>query len=119
MRMKKLFRSSPSLALIVGMLLLGTLSGCCDGTVNISGKVYHAISGAPLGSVRLSMYVNEKKEINSYSTELTDSTGNFLIWDFGYCNNTKFFILVTKPGFVSQTLTSEFYEELDIRMVPD
>ena len=101
-------------------LALCFLAGCCDGDVLVSGKVRDAVSSNPLDSVHINLFYIEKKEVHTLEFTFTDSLGDFFIADFGYCGNTDFFALVSKPGYISQGLSVEAVgPELEIRLQRD
>lgn len=104
------------------MVALGLiwLSGCCDGEVLVTGRVYDAQTGTTLDSVRVSLFYVEKKQANQSVFEYSDSLGYFLLWDAGYCGNDRFFVLASKPGYVSQSLDVASYgPDVEIRLQPN
>ena len=101
----------------LGALLILLISGCCDGSVDISGQVTDNVSGAPIDSVKVNYYYSDNRQARLMGTDYSDSLGGFLYSDFGYCSSTRFFLVFSHTGYRSQTLdVSSFALDLDVQL---
>lgn len=109
------------LTLLVALICLGAFSGCCNSEIIVDGQITDADNGNPVDSVRVTLYLNDKGDIASQAEEFTDSTGQFTMWESGYCEKTQFFITATKQGYITYTGTIEIGGggAVDIELVPD
>lgn len=57
-----------------------------------------------MDSVSVNFFYAERRQATIVGSSLTDSTGQYGFADFGYCSKTRFFIVLSHPGYRSQTL---------------
>lgn len=117
--MKSIVLKYPSCIFGMILLALGTLSGCCDAMVTISGKVSDATTGAALDGVRLSLFVHDKRDVATSLYEYSDSTGYFLLYDFVPCGKTDYFLIASKFGYESQSKRVEYNSDVEFVLVPE
>ncbi len=113
----RLFRG---LSLLFSVIAICALAGCGETDVFVGGRVLDADTEAPLDSAHVSLYYIDKREARLNLAEYSDSLGHFFLYDFGRFGNNEFFILASKPGYVSQSLdVGTFDTDLEIRLDPE
>jgi hypothetical protein len=109
-----------SACLLFPILAVFCITGCCDGMILVGGTVLDATTGEPIDSARVSLYEIVKRNAEPAFFEYSDTLGSFLMEDFGYCGKEHWFITITKPGYLSQSLDVEASgPDLEIRLFPD